>query len=1687
MACKLNIVKDSKYIIATDQLGELKTLRLAMNNNGKIPTVNTVIGEKVGSVISESALAQSLDRLASFNAKNNSSFGIAYTKTDAGVEITGHNNNYIETLNTKLSNKLLDDNSIGRNEALNDIRNQSLITSLDLATTVSAADYMFSKTSEDLESYMSQDMTQPQMDQINREREANGMHALQKFDVSAPDFEVMSDLSFESRVKHARDVLGVQVVLTDENVYGRLSFKDGKPIAYVNRERAKEDTIFHELVGHLYVESVGGLSNNRVRAIADRIAGTDRFNEIRDAYPELDAEGLMLEAVADAIGREANDVFETQQDQNMFERFMQYILDAASKAFNLNLSDASLFARQGLETNMANATGEGNRYQKIEFNEMVSMLKGSKDPNSEHFIDFDVDEHKYSKDGVTATQSVTQIAGENSTFVAFEKKLTIKDVERGKLPQAFIMAMKLENLSIKNLKDKPENIELINLVAQAITNKWDATREWGTDVHNILDAIISGGTTEGYDSKYKAVVKEAIRLRGLASDPNIEIVTEARLFDKVTSIAGSVDVMIFNKANKTIEIIDFKTKALKPDGKFSVIHASILKQYAMQTSLYGGITEKQFGYKTTKKSVQVFGLNFNDKGTELLSDIVKGDKIKLDNTDEYKNIQNRAEIKVGLRAKSLLDNEDISAKARDRILSNLRARVYTPSLGSSEVKQKELKEFEREMKLALEIDEVAGMKLYMYNQVDKLQSIVQQLEFAGADLTVEQLHELKFNSGGLLVLDDLRTYYLENKKEFDAIDDNLFMNMEQVLATLAENKQFIFDAIKNNSVNVVAERLSSLSNLQSVERKDKLTLEFQKNNPQTSLNSYELDGEKVDQETWEEAKESYIYENLKKTETIQQSESFDMWKQYITDGYFDINMLDLLFVDAANSKSILIQTVNKLFSNVEYDTRVDVSAKRDEFDNFVKDYSDKHDLSINDIHEILTDKDSKGKPTGFMKGKYDQKIYDTINDYNEKMDALFKEGLEDGAEYKKAYAARTKYWYEVTANKEGDLKDRYITKEYKDHPELLDKYTEMLEEADVKLRGAMPLARKVYGIKHKFFQIPVARASTVEQARAHGIIPALKDHIKGMFSHQAADLSPEGIAAAQAALKDGKDNGDIKVKTSLNGSEYQSIPVYYRGQIEISEMSFDISTLVLENYNMASNFQHKSNIQPTLELLMELVQNTRPYSTFGLADHFKIDINSALGKRVRQTGESNESKKLASIIEDRLYGVGIKPNSWSKGIATISKWSADTMLILNILAGTNNVINGQVANFIESTGNPHLSPKSMAKAIGIYTKDLNVILKDIGQTIPKAKINVLAQLLDIQGEFATVGTDYFKDNIMMKTFANNNSHFISAIGENYLQSTLMISLLSGIKIMNADGKYLDAKGKVVKSKDKAASLYDVTTTKDGKIKTSVDFYSTSRNPTKPHDWAEVSLYIKDVAADLHGQYDEKMKAHAQRFAVGRAAFSLRKWILRLYQQKFKGASSVLTDWNDLDVHHKSYSEAQLSFKEGRYVSAGRFMIGLGRDVFKLRRLMVSENWNRLNDTQKHNVIKTMYEAGMALAAFLAAGVLYGMHEEDPDDEALLFMAYQARRLYSEMSMFGNPNEAMRILKSPAVSMNQVQTLFTIAGTVVSGSAGEKYVRGNRKDEYKIQKQIERLFPVIRQARSIRDLEDKYKYLTTGGF
>lgn len=610
-----------------------------------------------------------------------------------------------------------------------------------------------------------------------------------------------------------------------------------------------------------------------------------------------------------------------------------------------------------------------------------------------------------------------------------------------------------------------------------------------------------------------------------------------------------------------------------------------------------------------------------------------------------------------------------------------------------------------------------------------------------------------------------------------------------------------------------------------------------------------------------------------------------------------------------------------------------------------------------------------------------------------------------------------------------------------------------------------------------------------ERFYEEGILKTTKNNL---FDHFRAKPSDTGLGDTEnmdfSEFEAKKDPNKQEVSLTEKGLERRMIPVHYRNNtLELKDRSLDPVTTTILDYQNALSFKTKTEVGLLIEIMQDVVKEAGVLQKTSLGKR-KVDKDTGLDVTIKGTVKtSNVALALDSIYRHRILGIAVEGDPGvAKTAASIGRYVSFNNMALNTMSAAANIIQGNLITWIETIDSKGLYDRnSLVKAHKDVTADMINMVKDSTERTPTSKTNLLARHFALYGDNSLLNGKTYVDNNALKRLADPSSLMVlTNAGEIQMYTTLMRAILNKIKVQDAEGNYVDKDFKIVDSADKALSLTDAYSVVDGKLVLDPRVVKTDR--TKDVSFEEmdkISKLVANKARELYGNYSTSNKSKFQRTTIGAMVSMMRGWLVPGIQKRWKGISNVSMGFGEEEFsrdnqHRLSYNSKTGEFEEGQYATTIRFMYSALKEVRQLKLMTFPENWSKLTEAQKGRVKKSILEIGIAV---LFLSIAFGAEDdpEDPDDFNNIYLAYLSRRAYSELFTYGNPLEAIRTIKSPAIAIGTVEDTFKALLQLTDPMA--EYESGRHAGESQLGRKWGKLVPIYKQY--TRNIEDSYLFLT----
>lgn len=267
---------------------------------------------------------------------------------------------------------------------------------------------------------------------------------------------------------------------------------------------------------------------------------------------------------------------------------------------------------------------------------------------------------------------------------------------------------------------------------------------------------------------------------------------------------------------------------------------------------------------------------------------------------------------------------------------------------------------------------------------------------------------------------------------------------------------------------------------------------------------------------------------------------------------------------------------------------------------------------------------------------------------------------------------------------------------------------------------------------------------------------------------------------------------------------------------------------------------------------------------------------------------------------------------------------------------------------------------------------------------------------------------------------------------------------------------------------------------------------------------KITLVVQKINEELHGAYSIRNHAPIQRTIFGSMLFQLKKFFFPGIQRRLGTIGSVFINYfpgiglyAQGKLQQESYVEGEGSapdryfdpltgtMRGSSWASALKFFFKAITDLKRLKWQVASENWAELTRNEKAAIKKTVTEIALIFTLPLIAGALKAAAEDDDDENSNYYTySFLAYRLYSELVLYINPKEAMRILQNPTVTISFIERIIKFGSQLSSDVWGlevEEYKSGSRKGDYKVMKNFYDLVPFYKHATRHKIMSDVINY------
>lgn len=638
----------------------------------------------------------------------------------------------------------------------------------------------------------------------------------------------------------------------------------------------------------------------------------------------------------------------------------------------------------------------------------------------------------------------------------------------------------------------------------------------------------------------------------------------------------------------------------------------------------------------------------------------------------------------------------------------------------------------------------------------------------------------------------------------------------------------------------------------------------------------------------------------------------------------------------------------------------------------------------------------------------------------------------------------------------------------------------------------------------KYYRLPGILATSFEKITKGDALGAIKKKFDETTKIESDDTDYGQVAEQGSA--------NIKrVYTGLDGKPILTVPIHYRGRLG-DRQSTDLFTIfALEQIN-GIRYANDSDLVKRGQLLKDFIDTKSFNKTEGFAKRQVGSVYLAEDSTTVDTmsgDASNVSKMLDKMLKNQVYAMmqdyagsiqlGGQEFDINRMMGFVASYTAFANMSFKLLGATNNWITGNVSIALESVGREFMTTADLSNAKGIYRRNIAGIVGDIGKPVKTSYVNQLMRFFDIQSELNTLDGEFERRNKAFQLMKGENALFMHSMGEHEIHATLMLGMLSGIKITNRKGKYLNDSGKVT-TKDKAASMLDI-------------FYMDADGILQKKDWvdkqsayssfdtmltlnkedggmASIRTLLKDRVIRTQGAFGKDTQAALDRLWYGKLLKQFKKHVVPHTLNRLRGIDKAFRSTDAISENEKYYNFHAKTEEYGYYTSFLRYVSQAVIPNLKYKVLQGKEpgtdSWKEMAVHERANVRKAITEIGFIALMYGLTVMAKAAAEGAGDDEWIVYnIAYLLRRQVTDAGLaYYDPSEAWRLTDTPAAAIRSIDNIRAVLGYLLPwnwGELGEDYESGYNRGKNKAATKLKRALLLDRMKQFDSEfIKQKYK-------
>ena len=513
--------------------------------------------------------------------------------------------------------------------------------------------------------------------------------------------------------------------------------------------------------------------------------------------------------------------------------------------------------------------------------------------------------------------------------------------------------------------------------------------------------------------------------------------------------------------------------------------------------------------------------------------------------------------------------------------------------------------------------------------------------------------------------------------------------------------------------------------------------------------------------------------------------------------------------------------------------------------------------------------------------------------------------------------------------------------------------------------------------------------------------------------------------------------------TRPDGTRINNVPIRYVKMLDRPEfISPDIIATVVAYYQMAKNYQVKTQSAPQIESILEQLQNTNVLTKY---QENTLDRSS---KNISQRKNSQNSAQMIQNLLDIHYygrqsssGTSTKKTSKAAKITTktvtkFKKFSSMMMLGLNLSSMAMGYLDSSASQLVEAVAGKYSTKEDLWFATHEFIKSIPGMIASLGNPHTCSKLTALMQY----NALSKSNTETFNKLNHSKIFRFIHEHMLMGgytLGDYICNSMLLLQFYHHVKLYNNKfytksqliQKFIDD-GKTEKEANRAyrtskVTLYDAYQYKNGELKVN-PLYKSAIDYNNNYVEKSVFKKLKDRTALYNGILSGLERNKIQTNVWSSLTILMRTFLAMFVQERFGRSKEYMV---------KDGQQHENQIKGGYNFSTGEMQYGLfyqmcnclskmGNNLFYLTK-MVKDKKNITND-EKYALSKYLTEFAIIGAFTAMFGLLKPAADNDKDKDPMLqFYSLVTVRTFISRTTPIDPRTVLDLLSSASVTKSTI--------------------------------------------------------------